>query len=139
MTAPSLNWAACLKLTKVELELMTDPDMSMFIDKSLIGAYSGITHPYAKANNPLCPDYNPMLQLLWILYIDANNLYGYAMRRPLPTVGFVWVDVTERENRAEFILQQQDEQEDGYFLEVDLEYPEELHDTHDNYPCAPEK
>ena len=138
-TAPSLSWAACLKITKVKLELMTDPDMSMFFDKSLIGASSGITHPYTKANNPLCPDYNPMLQLLWILHIYDNNLYGYAMRLPLPIDGFVWVDVTERENWAEFILQQQDEQEEGYFIEVDLEYPEELHDTHDNYPCAPEK
>ena len=71
--------------------------------------------------------------------MDANNLYGYAMRQYLPTGGFEWVDVTERENWAEFILQQQDEQEEGYFLEVDLEYPKELHDTHDNYPCGPEQ
>ena len=49
------------------------------------------------------------------------------------------MDVTEKENWIEFILKQQDEQEQGYFLEVDLEYPEELHDTHNNYPCAPEK
>ena len=61
---------------------MTDPDMSMFIDNSLIGAYSRIQRPYAKANNPQCPDYNPLLQPLWILYMDANNLYGYAMRLP---------------------------------------------------------
>ena len=110
MTDPSLSWAACLKLTKVKLELMTDPDMSMFIDKSLLGAYSGITHPYAKANNPQCPDYNSLLQLLWILYMDANNLYGYAMRLPLPIGCFVWVDVTERDNWTEFIIQQHDEQ-----------------------------
>ena len=71
--------------------------------------------------------------------MDANNLYGYAMRQYLPTGGFVWVDVTERENWVGFIVQQKDEQEEGYFLEVDLEYPEELHDTHNNYPCAPEK
>ena len=61
------------------------------------------------------------------------------MRQYLPTGGFKWVPVEERENWAEFILQQQDEQEEGYFLEVDLDYPEELHNIHDNYPCAPEK
>ena len=52
MTAPSLRWAACLKLTKVKLELLTDPDMSMFIDKSLIGGYSGVTNSFAKENHP---------------------------------------------------------------------------------------
>ena len=52
MTAPSLSWSACLKLTKVKLELLTDIDMSMFIDISLIGRFSGVTHPHAKANNP---------------------------------------------------------------------------------------
>ena len=81
MTAPSLSSAACLKLTKVNLELMTDPDMSMFIDNSLFGGYSGVTHPYAKANNPQCPDYNRMLALMWILYMEPNNLYAYAMRQ----------------------------------------------------------
>ena len=139
MTAPGLSWSACLKLTKVKLELMTDPDMSMFTDISVIGGFSGVTHPYAKANNIECPDYDPGLPFSWILVMDANNLYGFAMRQYLPTGGFKWVPVEERENWAEFILQQQDEQEEGYFLKVDLDYPEELHNTHDNYPCAPEK
>ena len=59
---------------------------------------------------------------MWFLYMDATNLYGYAMRQYQPTGGFVWVDVGERENQEEFIIQQEDEQEEGYFLEVDLEY-----------------
>ena len=71
--------------------------------------------------------------------MDANNLYGWAMLQYLPTGGFEWVDVTERENWGDFILQQKDEQDVGYMLEVDLEYPDELHDSHDNFPCAPEK
>ena len=54
MTAPSLSWSACLKLTKVKLELLTDADMSMFIDLSLIGGFSGVTIPFAKANHPQC-------------------------------------------------------------------------------------
>ena len=139
MTAPSLSWSACLKKTKVKLELLTDPDMSMFIDKSLLGGISAILSPYAKANNPQCPDYNSDLPLNSILYVDCNNLYGWAMSLYLPTGGFQWVETSVNENWGDFILQQKDEQEDGYFLEVDLDYPEELHDTHDYYPCAPEK
>ena len=61
------------------------------------------------------------------------------MSQYLPTGGFKWVDVSTKEDWADFILKQGDEQDDGYFLEVDLEYPEELHDFHDTYPCAPEK
>ena len=71
--------------------------------------------------------------------MDANYLYGYAMRQFLPTGGFKWMDAEVIENWTEFIINQKDEQEVGYFLEVDLEYPEELHNTHNNYPCAPEK
>ena len=126
MTAPGLSFAACLRMTKVKLELLTDPDMYMFIDMPLVGGFSAVTHPYAKANHPQCTDYNRLHPLMWILYIDANNLYGYAMRQYLPTGGFEWVTVEERENWAEFIMEQNDEQEEGYMLEVDLEYPQEL-------------
>merc|ERR1711892_677279 len=69
MTVPSLSWSACLKKTKVKLELLTDPDMSMFIDKSLIGGISAILSPYAKLNYPQYPDYNPKLPLNSLLYV----------------------------------------------------------------------
>ena len=70
----------------------------MFIDKSLLGAFSGVTHPYAKANNPECEGYDPGKTLSWIMYMDANNLYGYAMRQYLPTGGFKWMDAEVIEN-----------------------------------------
>ena len=113
--------------------------MSMFMDMTMLGGFSAVLNPYAKANHEKCPNYNPFLEFLWVLYVDANNLYDWAMMQHLPTGGFEWVDVTQRENWGDFILQQHDEQEDGYMLEVDLEYPEQLHDIHDNFPCAPEK
>ena len=56
MTPPSLSWSACLKKTKVILELLTDPEVSMFIDMSLLGEKSAVLYPYARANNPQCPD-----------------------------------------------------------------------------------
>merc|ERR1712115_233547 len=114
-------------------------DMSMFIDKSLLGGISAVLYPYARANNPQCPDYNPELPLNTIMYVDANNPYGWAMSLFLPTGGFELVEINDKDNWAEFILKQGDEHDEGYFLEVDLEYPEELHDFHDTYPCAPEK
>ena len=72
VTAPSLSWSACLKMTKVQLELITDPNMSMFIDMALYGGISSILSPYAKANQPQLPDYNPKLPPNSLLYIDCN-------------------------------------------------------------------
>ena len=71
--------------------------------------------------------------------MDANNLYGWAMSQYLPTGGFEWVEVSENEDWAEFILKQRDEQEEGYILEVGLEYSKEIHFLNNTYPCAPEK
>ena len=77
LTAPSLSWSACLRKTKVMLELLTDPDMAMFIDMSLIGGMSGVFNPLAFANNPQMGDlYDSSKPLNTILYVDANNLYG---------------------------------------------------------------
>ena len=119
---------------------MTDLDMSLFIDNSLLGGVNGVFEPFIKANNLQMGDkYNPAMPTITILYMDACNLYGYSMSQFLPTGGFTWVDVSTKEDWADFILKQEDEQDEGYFLEVDLGYPEELHDLHKTYPCAPEK
>ena len=99
--------------------------MSMFIDKSLIGTFSRVTHPYAKANNPDCPDYKPWLALSWIMYMDANNLYGYVMMQG-------WMLKKQKIGLSLYLINKMNRNKD-------LEYPEELHDTHNNYPCAPEK
>ena len=64
---------------KIKLELLNDPDMSMFIYKSLLGGVSAVLHPYAKANNPECPDYNPDFSLNTIMYVDANNMVGLCV------------------------------------------------------------
>ena len=101
---------------------------------------SGIFSPLAFANNPQIGElYDPTKPLNSILYVDVNNLYGWAMSQYLPTGEFEWVDVSTKEDWTDFILKQKNEQEEGYFLEVYLEYPEDLHDLHDTYPCAPER
>ncbi|KAK0056091.1 hypothetical protein Bpfe_014492 [Biomphalaria pfeifferi] len=73
----------------------------------------------------------------WIIYLDANNLYGWAMSQPLPLKDFKWL--TEEDISSLDIKNISDDAETGYILEVDLEYPEELHDQHNDFPLAPEK
>merc|ERR1711954_635672 len=111
--------------------------MAMFIDISHFGGISAILSPLEFANNPRIGKlYNPKLPLNTILYVNANNLYGWAMSQYLPTGGFEWVEVSEIEDWVDFILKQGDEQEEGYSLDVDLEHPEELSDLYDTYHCA---
>ena len=71
--------------------------------------------------------------------VDCNNQYGWSMSQFLPTGGFKWMDEEKTVGEWEsFIKSQENEQDKGYFLKVDLEYPKELHDLHDTFPCAPE-
>ena len=116
-----------------------DPDMHMFFDRGLTGGISIVADHYARANNPDVEGYDPQQQKNIYSLVDCNNQYGHAMRQFLPTHGFEWVELyTESpEFWTEFVQKQEDEQEDGYIFEVDLEYPEELHDLHDNFPLAP--
>ena len=67
------------------------------------------------------------------MYLDANNLYGWAMKLELPVSGFQWIDPTLDE-----VLSTADDTKEGYVLEVDIDYPEHLHDSHSDYPLAPE-
>ena len=136
-TSPGLAWQACLKMTEVELELLTDPDMYLFIEEGLRGGISMISNRYSKANNPYVPDYDPTQENSHVMYFDANNLYGWAMSQPLPTGEFDWL--TQQEIAALDTSNVADNNEEGYILEVDLQYPTKLHDLHNDYPLAPEK
>ena len=126
-----------LKMTKVELEKISDPDMHVFIERCMRGGISYVNKRFSKANNEYCPDYDKNKPKVYINYHDMNNLYGDAMSQYLPYGGFKWVEVNnETVNR---ILNKSDNSLHGYFLEVDLDYPEELHDIHNDYSMAPEK
>jgi hypothetical protein len=136
-TAPALSWSAAMKYTKVVLELPDDPDITLFIDRGLVGGISMISNQYAKANNPgLGEKWDPQELQSYIMLVDCNNQYGWAMSQFLPTGGFEWVNAEDW--TAEKIMNLEDEAEVGYIFEVDLEYPKELHDAHDTYPLAPE-
>ena len=133
ITAPSLAMDAMLKMTEVKLELLTDNDKYLFFEDGIRGGISTIMGRYAKANNKYMNDYNPDAPSLYIQYLDANNLYGWAMSQFLPVGKFEWLSEKEIKSYEKF-----PESICGCTLEVDLEYPKELHDLHNDYPLAPE-
>lgn len=96
-----------------------------------------ISKRYSKANNPYIPNYDSEEETSYVMYLDANNLYGWAMSQPLPTGEFDWL--TEQETAQFKVEEAPDDSEEGYILEVDLSYPTELLDLHNDYPLAPEK
>ena len=77
-----------LKVTKIELELIPDPDMYIFFEKGTRGGISYISHKYRKANNKYLKSYDPKEESKHIIYLNANNLYGYTMFKFLRTSGF---------------------------------------------------
>ena len=138
-TSPGLSWDALLKKTGVELELLTDYDQHLFIEKGMRGGVSMVSKRYAKANTPLIEGYDSSKPKTHILYLDANNLYGGAMSEPLPTGDFQWVADCALAQLAKYIIEHPADSREGYILEVDLEYPRELHNAHNAYPLAPER
>jgi len=138
-TAPGLSFDACLKMTAVRLELLTDPDMLLFFEKGIRGGVATITNRLSTANNKYLPPeiYDATKPSTFIQYYDANNLYGWAMSQPLPTGRFQFLDY-ENFHNIDFKSIPHDSPV-GYVLEVDLEYPDELHDDHNDLPLAPEK
>ena len=163
-TAPSLSWSAGLKFTKVKLEIPQDIDMHLFVDQGLRGGISMVCNSFARANNLLMKEFDSSIQQSFIKFIDANNLYGWAMSQFLPTGNFKWVtriecntpqithgtEGTTLTKQEEYIKSMRDweqeimniddESNTGYMLEVDVDYPENLHldVMHDNFPLAPE-
>jgi hypothetical protein len=97
-TSPGLAWQACLKMTEVELELLTDPDMYLFVEEGLHGGISMISNRFSKSNNPYVPDYDSDQDSSYVMYLDANNLYSWAMSQPLPTGEFDWLNEEEISN-----------------------------------------
>ena len=134
---PGLAWTSALKYTKVELELFTDVDMYQFIELGLRGGMSGVSKRFSKANNPMMPDFDEKKETIYLTYLDCNNLYGFAMDSYLPQKEFKWLD----EKEYDFINWKtvNTETESGYILEIDLHYPQLLHDLHKDLPLAPEK
>ena len=136
-TSPGLSWDAMLKMTNIKLELMVDIDMFQFIEKGMRGRVSYIANRYGKANNKYIKEYDEKAPSKYIMYLDANNLYGWAVSRYLPTGNFKWM--TDKEISEIDLGKYKKDGKKGLIPEVDLEYPQELHDLHNDYPVASEK
>lgn len=136
-TSPGLSWSACLKMTGVRLELLSDIDQVLMIEAGIRGGVSQISNRYQKANNKYLPDYNPAQPEIYLQYLDANNLYSWSMVQPLPVSDFEFMDYRDIEHFN--VMSVSEKGDEGYILEVSLEYPKSLHDSHNCFPLAPEK
>lgn len=139
-TSPGLAWDAMLKMTGVSLDLIHKVDMNLFVGRALRGGICNVATRYAAANNKYMHDFDESKESSYIMYLDANNLYGAAMSEFLPFGGFRWL---KKEELSKFTVDSLEKYTEtsckGAFLEVDLEYPKELHDLHNEYPLAPER
>ena len=134
LTAPAFAWDSMLKLTGTELQLLKDLDMHLFFERQIRGGVSTAFHRFAKANNKYMKEFDPTQPSKFEMYFDANSLYATAMCEPLPVGGFEWMKEDELGKWEESV----ERKNVGCVLEVDLEYPRELHDFHNDYPLAPE-
>lgn len=147
LSLPNFSWFAMLKSTGVQLEQIIDPDMYQMIERGKRGGQAIIAKRYAKANNPYLPaGFDSTKPETYITYLDANNLYGLAMSRKLPIRNFTWVDPSKLTSLFVEISPGSFELDPAYIdgdsgliLEVDLEYPKDFHDEHNDYPLAPEQ
>ena len=114
-------------MTKIELELIPDPDMYTFFKKGTRGGIYHISDRYNKTNNKYLKSYDPQQESKHIVYLDVNNFYGHAISKFLPARGFKWIDPKE------FGLNKYTSNSSKEcVLEVDLEYPKELRELHNN-------
>ena len=120
------------KKTNIKLKLLTDYDMLLMVEEGIRGGICHSIHRHAKANNKYMKNYDENKESLYIQYLDANNLYGFAMSQKLPVNGFKWND--SNEINEEFIKNYNENNKKGYILEVDVKYLKKLHESHSDLP-----
>ena len=122
-----------LKMTGVKIELLTDINMVLIIENTIRGGLTQVVRKYAVANNKYLPEYDKNRLSSYLQYLDANNLYGYAMIRKLPLNNFKWSGPNKF--TSEFIKNfDENKSNKGYLLEVDIEYPKKVHKEHEGLP-----
>ncbi len=139
ISSPQLSWDAMLRQSGVELELICDPEMFKMVDGGIRGGVVMISKRFARANNKYLGAalHDPSKPTTFINYVDANNLYGWAMSQTLPHHSFKWLIEAEWQQLDWTTLTA--DRAIGYFVECDLDYPAELHALHNDYPLAPER
>ena len=120
--------------------------MLLMVEEGIRGGICHPIHQYAKANNKYMKNYNNNEESSYIQYLDANNLYGWAMSRKLSVSGFKWINNNETTEPSakhvinEDLIKNYDENNDkGYIFEVDVKYPKRLHKLHSDLPFLSER
>lgn len=137
ITSPSLSWDAMLLHTKVKLELISDLEMYQMLEKGIRGGLAQCSLRHAVASNKYMPQYDKSEPSSYLVYLDCNNLYGYAMTKMYPISEFRFL--SSREIKYFDVMNISDDNDFGYILEVDLAYPDHLHELHKDLPFAPER
>ncbi len=134
ITAASFAWSAMLLKTGVELELITDPKILDIFERSKRGGLTFVgSKRYVKANNKHIAGYDPNTKSTYLLYLDANNLYGWAMVQALPYKDIKFANDTKLKD----ILNAADDAETGYMVEIDLSFKQEIREKLKQIPPAP--
>ena len=118
LSLPRLAWQACLKKNNIELELLTNYDMLLMVEEGITGGICHSIHRCAKANNKYMKNYNINEDSFYIQYLDANNLFSWAMSKKLPVNGFKWLDSNKK--NEEFIKNYYENDKKGYIFQVDV-------------------
>ena len=112
--------------------------MLLMVEEGIRGGICHSIQRYAKANNKYMKNYDESKESSYIQYLDANNLYGWAMSQKLPVNDFKWIEDTSKINE-EFIKNYDENNDKGYILEVDVKYPKRLHKLHSDLPFLPKR
>ena len=132
MTLPKFAWDAMLKNINITLDLVHDQDMYEMIEKGKTGGVCQVSSKYVKANNKYMKSYNQGIISSYLFYLDANSSYGLAMCMKLPYVSLKWSnDIKTTDDVMKY-----EDNDVGYFPDVDLHYPKHLHEYHKGYPLA---
>ena len=138
LSAPALSWHSPLKLTGQTLELLTDKNMLLLFENGICGSVRNATSKDAKANNKYIKNCDSSKENSYLMYVEANNLYGYAMSKKLPIGDFKWIEDTSIFTE-DFIKNYNEDGDTGYLLVVDVIYPESLLKEHNYLPFLPDK
>ena len=121
-----------------KFDLLTDIDILLMVKKGIRGGICRSIYRYSKANNKYMIDYDKNKKSSYIQYWILNNLYGWAMSQKLPVDNIEWIKDTSQFNEG-FIKKYNKVSNEGYFLEVDVQYFEKLHDLHNDLSFLPER
>ena len=138
LSALGLAWQACLRKTKVKLELLKNNDMLMMVEKGIKGRICHAIYKYAKANNKYMKNYDKNIESSDLLCLDGNNLYGRVMSQTLPVNGFKWKKNIFKFDE-DFIKNYDEDSIKGYILEVDVEYLKRLLNLRSDLPFLSER